>query len=203
MTTLRDVLQELVTAVERPDGATLEEIVRRYPQFATELTDFAVEWVLQDSLPEEEASEDAESAVPEAMRRFRAKLRELDGADSVPAVDPFAERPAAELARIATVLALDKTILAKLRDRKILGDTVPGALREGLARELAVPVQVVASHLAAPAAVHAGASFKAAVKPRPGPKETFEEAVRRSTLTAEGQAMWLADAGSDQPPPAD
>ncbi len=192
--TLQDVFQELVSAAERPDAEALEEMVARYPRFASELTDFAVEWALQDLLPDEGSADAGESAVPEAMRRFRRRLEELDssvpGALSDPAVNPFADRAAAELGRIATALGIDKTIMAKLRDRKIVAETVPAALRDGLAAELEVSAPVLAAHLTAPAVVHAGASFKAKEPPRTGPKETFVEAVRRSSLAEAAKARW-------------
>ncbi len=190
MTSLQDVLQELVATVDRPDEVALEDFVGRYPQFAAELTDFAVEWVLQETLEATEPTgEPAASAVPEAMRRFRDTLAE----HQAPAADPFADSSPADLARIAGALRLDKTILAKLRDRKIVAETVPDTLLEGLCGELAIQPQVMAAHLAAPARLHAGVSFKAAAPPRSGPKETFAEAVRRSTLAAEDKSRWLAD----------
>lgn len=210
---LQDVFFELVSSVERPDAETLEDFVGRYPQFAAELTDFAVEWALQDLLPAEESSDEAggagdepgtsavpTSAVTTAMRRFRERLAELDQAAgaadgaTVPGAgtDPFAGRGPAELARIASDLGLDKTIMAKLRDRKIVADTVPRALRQGLAEHLEVPLPAIAVHLSGPAVVQAGVSFKAPEAPRTGPKEPFAEAVRRSFLPEEEKARWLA-----------
>ena len=192
---LQDALQELVESGERPDAEALERIVARHPRYAAELTDFAVEWALQALLPEGSEEAGAESAVPAAMERFRARLAELDrepDRGTVPvAVDPFAERTPAELRRIASALGLDKTLVAKLRDRKIVAETVPAELRDGLAAELEVPIAAVVAHLARPAVVHAGASFKAAAKPEAGPKETFAEAVRRSFLGAPEKARWL------------
>ncbi|MCP3961767.1 MAG: hypothetical protein GY719_28325 [bacterium] len=194
MTSLQDVLQELVATVDRPDEVALEDFVGRYPQFAAELTDFAVEWVLQETLEEEEPADAADaSAVPEAMAHFRETLRETLAERQASTADPFADRSPAELARIAGALSIDKTILAKLRDRKIVAETVPDTLLEGLCGELAIQPQVMAAHLAAPARLHAGVSFKAAAPPRSGPKETFAEAVRRSTLAAEDKSRWLAD----------
>lgn len=189
---LQDALHELLEASEAPDAEILEEILKRYPEHASELTDFAVEWALQDLLPEaaEEASE--ASAVPAAMARFRARLDELDGPRRPALADPFADRSPAELKTLAANLGLDKILVAKLRDRKILADTVPPALRDGLASELGVPVEVVAAHLAAPARIPLGASFKAERAPEAGPKESFEQALRRSSLDDDRQRSWLS-----------
>ncbi len=199
-TDLQNALQELVESGERPDAEALERIAARHPRHAAELTDFAVEWALQELLPGGVSKEEGESAVPAAMQRFRARLAEPDRqAGNValpPAGDPFAERTAAELKQVAAVLGLDKTLVAKLRDRKVVAETVPAELRAGLAAELEVPPAAILAHLAQPAVVYAGASFKAAGKPEVGPKETFAEAVRRSFLGAQEKARWLA---SDPP----
>ncbi len=193
-TDLQSALRELVESGDIPDAEALERIVARHPRHAAELTDFAVEWALQELLPERASSGEGRSAVPAAMRRFRTRLAELDGEPQTApaAADAFADRSAAELAQVASALGLDKTLVAKLRDRKIVAETVPAELRQGLAAELGVSPAVIMAHLALPAAMHAGASFKATAKPEVGAKETFVEAVRRSFLSAHDKARWLA-----------
>ncbi len=192
---LQNALQELIETGEQPDAEALESIVARHPRHAAELTDFAVEWALQELLPEGDSDDEGKSAVPAAMQRFQARLAELDreGAalDRAP-VDPFADRTPAELKRVAVTLGLDKTLVAKLRDRKIVAETVPAELCDGLAMELEVPPAAIVAHLGRPAAVYAGASFKAAGKPEAGPKESFAEAVRRSFLDAGEKSRWLS-----------
>ncbi|MEM7349679.1 MAG: hypothetical protein AAF657_02660 [Acidobacteriota bacterium] len=193
---LQDVFQELLASCERPDAVLLEDFTQRYPQFAAEITDFAVEWVLQDELPAEDSASEAEatSAVPAAMQRFRARRETLAASGSEApelTADPFAERPPAELQRIASTLGLDKTLMAKLRDRKIVAETIPDGLRDDLATQLQVPIPVIADHLAGPATIHLAASFKATGKPAAGSKETFTEAVQRSTLSAAQKQRWL------------
>ncbi len=214
-TDLQNALQELVESGERPDAEALEKIVARHPRHASELTDFAVEWALQELLPEGTEVDDGASAVPAAMQRFQARLTELDEMALAPlqgdasdplyenqpaaAGDPFADRSPAELKRVAAALGLDKTLLAKLRDRKIVADTVPAELSTGLASELQVPPAAIVAHLAQPAVVFAGASFKAAGKPEVGPKESFAEAVRRSFMPADEKARWLSHGAEDAP----
>ena len=48
---LQDVLQEFIEKVERPDAASLEAFVRKYPHYAADLTDFAAEWLLEELSP--------------------------------------------------------------------------------------------------------------------------------------------------------
>ncbi len=217
---LQDALQELVSSGDQPDATALEGIVARHPRHAAELTDFAVEWALQELLPEAQPGDQGESAVPAAMERFRARLAELDeltpssGREFTvetratplalePASDPFAERTPAELKQVAATLGLDKTLLAKLRDRKVIAETVPDELHFGLAEQLEVPPAAIIAHLAQPAVVYAGASFKASGKPEVGPKETFAEAVRRSFLKASEKDRWLASSAESARPDED
>lgn len=189
---LQDAFAELVEAAERPGASiekTLGEQIRRLPDLAGELGDFVAELLLQEALPSEYAGEDDEAVVARILGRFRDRLATDTEASAVP--NPFDDRPPEELRRLGAALGLDKTLLVKLRDRKIEAETVPPAFVERLAAELGVDFPVVAAHLAAAPIVHHGASFKANGKLRPSRKESFADAVRRSTLGAEEKARWL------------
>lgn len=209
---LQDALHELVSSGEKPDAEALEALVARHPRHASDLTDFAVEWALQELLPEPTPKDDSPSAVPAAMERFKAKLAEVEApktsnpseANEVPlalepASDPFADRTPGELKQVATTLGLDKTLMAKLRDRKVVAETIPDELNFDLAQQLEVPPAAIIAHLSQPAVVYAGASFKAANKPEVGPKETFADAVRRSFMKPAEKDRWLAGAEDGAP----
>jgi len=203
---LQEAFAELVEAAERPGGSVEETLgveIRRLPDFAGELGDFAAELLLQDALspsgdqggkarpPESDIPGDDEAVVGRALGRFRDRLAAEVEATDVP--NPFDERPPAELRRLGVALGLDKTLLVKLRDRKIEAESIPPAFVERLAAELGVDFPVVVAHLEAPPIVHRGASFKANGKLRPSRKEGFADAVRRSTLGAEEKARWLGE----------
>ncbi|MEM7583351.1 MAG: hypothetical protein AAF560_08230 [Acidobacteriota bacterium] len=192
---LHTAFQELIEAGDRLDASILEAAIARYPQFAAELTEFAVEWVLQDELPAEgdptlKKEENDDSPVNDALARFRQQL-ELHPAVTGPP-NPFAERSALQLQDLASSLGLDKILIAKLRDRRILAETLPQALKDDLASALDVPPPVLAKHLAAPAAMPSGLSFKSQVQPEAGPKESFADAVRRASLSEDDKARLLA-----------
>ncbi len=188
---LEDVLHELLAASRCPDPETLEEMVRRYPGFAAELTDFAAEWRLQEELPEAPQPDTARgSAVDAAMGRLRRRLDEAESAAAA-AAEAFASRSAEQLKDSARALGIDVTILAKLRDRRIEADTVPAVLQQGLAEQLTVPAAAVAAHLAGPPTLHPQASFKSETAPRADAKESFRETVRRSRLSAAEKRRWL------------
>ena len=207
---LQDVFQEFLLLADTPDAGTLEAMVAKYPQFSAQLTDFAVEWAMQDLLPggpvgdliedsdglgaELPSSADGgmSATVAAAMDRLHARL------DAVPPAhrDPFKDRSPEDLHRLGSRLGLDKTLVAKLRDRRIEAETVPDSLRSGLADELEVPLDAVIAHLQRPPVLSMGASFKAEGKPEAVGKEPFAQAVERSRLQPEEKRA-LLDVPSD------
>lgn len=76
---LRDVLYELALSKPVPDAELLESFIRRYPEHATQLTEFAVALAL-DALAEpdrplhEPASDALSPQVSRAMSRFHNRL---------------------------------------------------------------------------------------------------------------------------------
>ncbi len=201
---LQDVYQEFLLLADTPDAATLEKMVAKYPRFAAQLTDFAVEWAMQDLLPGGDSDSQAEeysahsgmdmsSAVAAAMDRLHA------GLDATPTThrDPFKDRTPSDLSRLGSRLGLDKTLVAKLRDRRIEAQTVPDFLHRQLADELEVPLDAVIAHLQGPPVLSMGASFKAEGKPEAMGKEPFAQAVERSRLNAD-EKQALLDGASDR-----
>src|ERR1700733_12486642 len=78
-TSLRNALYELALANAQPDAELLDEFVRRYPEHASVLTDFAVELALdglaEAGVPDEEPALPATNAsVSKAMSRFHNRL---------------------------------------------------------------------------------------------------------------------------------
>jgi hypothetical protein len=64
---LNDVLNALALAMPVPDARTLEDFVRRYPEHADALTEFAIELALEPA-GEEEGDEDIASAIAQEGR---------------------------------------------------------------------------------------------------------------------------------------
>jgi hypothetical protein len=66
---LREALYTLTMAQRVPDADLLDDVIRCYPTYANELTDFAIELAL-DALLGDAAADAAQSALdPEAARR--------------------------------------------------------------------------------------------------------------------------------------
>jgi len=196
---LHDVLHEFVMAVERPDANSLEEFVKKYPQFSAELTNFTAEWLLQDLLSENDTSEKnvaSGALISKAMSRLQNKLYEVGRTEANREqetnsnVNPFEGCQPAELKKIARSLGIDTTIMAKLKNGRIEGE-IPTKLCDGFAKAFDVPLQVIKEIFSGPAIIQAQASFKSHAKPEVVTKETFEEAVRRSTLGDDEKEKWL------------
>jgi len=201
-TPLRNVLYELALAKPAPDAALLDEFVRRYPEYASDLTAYAIELALDAIVAQNEPMDMSVAtttpSVARAMRRFQTRLsavrKETDAevANAAPAVEnPFAmlNRPAVRA--LAQRLHANTVFVMKLRDRLITGDTMTEGFLRRLADELGVLRETVVAHFAAPASIQSSAHFKADTKPEAGEKQTFEEAVRSCGLTPEQQTSLL------------
>ena len=205
-TSLREALYELSAAKGVPDAELLDEFVRRYPQYAADLTDFAVELVVADLRRANEQSHPGPSAetspaVSRAMSRFNNRLyavnKSKQTANSTPSAstieNPFVTLSREAIRSLADRLDVDLVLILKFRDRHIVPESVPDHFQQRLANELKVPVSIVTAHLGAGPQIESRMDFKAEGKPQTGARQTFEEAVRSSGLTSEQQKNLLRD----------
>jgi hypothetical protein len=208
---LREAFYVLSTAQDVPDAKLLDDVVRRYPQFSEELTEFAIA-IAVDALGGERAVETAETAidpgavspaVSRAMSHFQNRLHGLTtGAGAahgptalskgVDAPNPFLSLPRHEFRALAERLNANGVFVGKLRDRQIDPGTMTFGFQKRVADELRVPLNVVAAHFAAEQVVSARQFYKAEGKPSTSARQTFEEAVRNSGLS-EAQQRSLLD----------
>ena len=201
-TPLRNVLYELALAKPAPDAALVDEFVRYYPEYASDLTEYAIELAL-DAIAAHNEPIDMPVAitalsVSRAMSRFYNRLsavrKEIDAevAKAPPAVEnPFATLTRSEIRALAQRLHANTVFIMKLRDRLITGATMTEGFLRRLADELGVLLEHIVAHFAAPAYIQRSAYFKAETKPEAGEKQTFEEAVRSCGLTPEQQNSLL------------
>jgi len=198
-TALRDVLYAFSLAKPIPDARLLDEFVRRYPEHAAEITDFAIELAVDaahgDDAEFEGTDESISPAVSRAMSRFQNRLFEVQhdeaaGSKASSIASTSVENPFAALDRmafrgLANRLNVTTLFVAKLRDRQIDPGTITTGFRSHVANELSVPVDVVVAHFAAQAEIQARQFYKSEQKPTAITRESFEEAVRNSGLTEE------------------
>ena len=206
--TLREALYVLSTEQDVPDAKLLDDIVRRYPEFGEELTEFAIA-IAVDALRAECVVEDAEGAidpsavspaVSRAMSYFQNRLHAVKvGAgepgsartEIVDAPNPFSGLPRDEFRAFAVRLNANTVFVGKLRDRQIDPATMTPGFQRRVADELNVPLDVVVAHFAARPAAPSRQFFKAEGKPSTGAQQSFEEAVRSSGLNEAQQKFLL------------
>ena len=200
---LDDVLYAFAMATPIPDPGTLEEFTRKYPAYADDLTDFAVDLLLDSAIEDEadEADDDdsVSPAVSRAISHFQNALYELEK-KPVPALqtvpqtkNPFADMDRTRFRSVARGLNANNTFLIKLRDRTIEPETVTSRIGfcEKVAREAGEPMYLVIAHFQGPPVLARGQHFKSDAKPALSARETFEEAVRNSGLSPEQQCYLL------------
>jgi len=201
---LQDALYALALAKPAPDAAVLDDLVRRYPQHAAQLTDMAVALALdvladRDDEPGLEEASGTSPAVARAMSRFHNRLyaerNSLQAADTNTAAEsanPFSSLGRVELRGVGRRLGGNTVFAMKLRDRVIDSGTMTEGFRRHVANTMRAPLEVVVAHFAGRSEMAAHAHYKAEQKPAIGRKQSFEEAVRSSGLTPEQQAFLLS-----------
>lgn len=197
-----DVLYALALAMPVADPKILDEFVRRYPEHAEALTEFAVQLALDaGSCGDEEGDETADGAVSPAVSRAIShfqnvsfELEKKGGADAPVAVtNPFASLSTEAFRAYAATLGANSIFVMKLRDGRIEPETIfarPGFCRVA-ADGLNIPVEALMAHVRSGPSVSAHQLHKADEKPVALKRETFEEAVRSSGLTPEQQRHLL------------
>jgi hypothetical protein len=201
---LRSALYELALAKEAPDAEVLDEFVRRYPEYAAALTDFAIELALEAALDTvnsqmEPTPTGTSPSVSKAMSRFHNRLhavqqeRSAQGRGIAAVADnPFISLDRAGIRDVGQRLNANNVFVMKLRDRQIDASTMTARFQHRVAAELKVPIEVVIAHFDGPTQIVPGVHFKADDKPEAGARQTFEEAVRSSGLTPEQETYLLS-----------
>lgn len=198
--TLREALFQLALAKDVPDADLLDDFVRRYPEHAVELTDFAIEAAVDVLRRGSSHTEAATSpAVARAMDRFqKARIavraeKAHSPLDPVLSDNPFVGFDRGAYRALANKLNATTLFLNKLRDRLIEPMTIPVGFHRHIAQSLNIPVEIVLGHLAGQPQLNAQPQFfKSDGKPEIGPRQSFEEAVRSSGLTEEQQRYLLS-----------
>lgn len=177
-----------------PKPAILEEYCRRYPEYAHELTDYALEWLLDDATNVVVTSDVAASAssrfVSRAISRLYEHIRdretEIDSgtrSSVIQTLNPFEGLSVVRVRVIRDALGIDTPLFGKFRNRLIDPDTVPPGFLQRFAVQLERTFDEFLSYLKLPQTVHVAADFKAEGKPSvAGRKQSFEDAVRGSSL---------------------
>lgn len=206
---LRDVLYDFSVAQRVPDAGLLDDFVRRFPQYADPLTEFAIELAMDvlrpDPVVDAKATVDPDLVSPvvsRAMSRFQNRLHAVQQATkpnsdrASPSVVADAPNPFAELSRAAFRTLVDRigansVFVAKLRDRQVEPDTIPVGFLQCLADALDISPDLLTAHFAAPNVITSRQFYKADTKPDNNQRQSFVEAVRSSGLNEDQQRQLL------------
>lgn len=204
--TADDVILDLLVEGVEPTYENLAAAIAAYPQHRDALADFFASLAVQTALgPEPESSGcDVERFANIGVSRVLAlRHQRTQPASSSPPPARLCELVKAcgmTSADLGARVGLDATLIMKLDRRRIQGPR-PMRMFERLGFELGVPpAYVIASSTGPPLASSRG-NLRKAKGPIRIETETFEEAVRNSTLSDELQAFWLgllADEGQQK-----
>lgn len=210
-TPLRDAMYAMSLAKPIPDAELLDEFVRRYPEHAEALTDYAIELAIDalthgDDDDETDLPADLETinpAVSRVMSQFQNRLFEISqtrAAAEPPAraatasiTNPFSALDRGGFRALASRLDINAAFLSKLRDRNLDPVTIPRGYCRHVAEAMDEDIEIMTAHLYAPTeGAPARQYYKAEGKPNVHARQSFEEAVRSSGLTEEQQRRLLS-----------
>jgi hypothetical protein len=191
---LDDVLDAYLAA--GGDASSLNTLIRRFPQFEAELTEFAATRALMHSMPPPDGSPPSDD---ELVARGMGIVQQLLGApaaakSSLPIRSLVEEAKALGLSlqQLRDSVGLGRVVLMKLDRRVIRFGSIPRAAIEQLAAAIQRDFTSVANYLQQAPTLAASASFRSEQAPEVGAQEDFATAVRAdATMSAEQRARWL------------
>lgn len=176
----------------------IEDYVQRYPQYATELSEFAIYFhTIGFDAPELDASP-APTLSPAAQRAM-SQIHKWNEPITAPALEGLVKqgtKAGYTPRKLAETVGLTIELLGKLEARVIAVTTIPPTLVKRLAGALQVAPEAVAAFLGASRPGQAGA-FYYADKPPSQQQQPFLDAVQASALTPELKQEWAAIVKAD------
>lgn len=190
---LEDILDAVMLDEVEPSYAALTRWSERYPEHREALAEFFATWAMQAELPQETEINEAihvNLAVSHALdilhrradkatpKTLPATCRLISAAQMVGITDE----------QLATLVGLDRTIIQKLDLHRITN--TPGLCIERLGTALNMPRDQIQEMATGPPLMGAGVRHKAKRTPSPA-TESFENAIRASSLSEEDKRFWL------------
>ena len=206
--TLDDALNTYVEENDDPTAENLQEWIKRYPQFRKDLVEFAAVWAEELFLPPaaEIGAEVEKVLVDRAMSHVLnvAYSRDMEtpgqarNDDPVGSLTQDAQRAGVKSLQLAKVCGLDLGLLSKLNNRQIQPWTIPGELIRILAEHLRKTTAAIRTYFAGPTLAATGKAFLSRGKPTSTGQQSFQDAVRASSLSDEEKARWLNEGSVEE-----
>jgi hypothetical protein len=202
--TFEEVLDRLLLDEPEPSYAALTRWADRYPHFSEALARFFIVWAKQaDGEEEKVPSEDslAQRGVSYALNLLHRQAEERKTA-SPTATAKFrlfhvAQSAGVSQEDLARRARLDHSVLSKFDQRRIR-EPIPRLCGEWLSASVNLPLGVVRALLTAEPVLAPASRHKSKSKPK-ATMETFEHAIRSSSLPAEDRQFWFEVISRDPP----
>lgn len=171
----------------------LEDYVRRYPEYADELTDFVLYFhAVSLNLPEPDAV--PAQALSPAAEAALARIRGLNpnSANTPAPIESLVKQGRTQgynARQLAAEVGLSTDLLGKLDAKVIAANSIPRTLISRLAQTLATAPEAVAAYLGLSAPAGAGQFFYSEQAPAQR-QESFIDAVQASTLDDAAKREW-------------
>ncbi|AKC87140.1 hypothetical protein [Pseudoxanthomonas suwonensis] len=201
---LDDVLGAFAAAADRPSKALVDEWTEKYPQFETEIVEFALEWAATVLVGSELLTvEEEDHLVSHTMSHLQRVSQKQDHVAAAPSPVRSAGATRDQIRRVEAAfrargpqaawtksLGIDESILALFEEHMIL-PPVPQRLLNAFSSALNEGVDAVSAWLFQDNSrvVLARSAAKAPTRTR----WTFEQAVENSTLSDEAKQQWLRE----------
>ena len=175
------------------DDATLADYIRRYPQFAGELIDFAQELRAVEADAAAPYTPDAAWETG-SWARF-AKAAGIAAGDASVA-DPFVTLSSARQVEIRQTLDVPSIVFNAFRDRQVDPGTVPEPFLARFAQLLSVAASELRAALTAPPRLDPAMQYKTDGKPAAATdKVAFADLLDQAMVPADRRAALLSDEG--------
>lgn len=197
---LEDIFDAYVASSDGPNN-TLDEWIRRYPEFESELIEFAVSWSLMKWLPPSSDSEEVDEetlvlrGVSVVQNLLHRQLQEPASESVAPLESLITEGRARgwEPHRLAQVTRLGDSLLRKLDRRLISHASIPQELINHLAQVLQREATSISAYLQLGPTLGATTEHRSEQAPKLMEPEDFFDAVRADpTISGEHAEYWFA-----------
>jgi hypothetical protein len=199
---LDDVLDAFMASVEYPDHAALTAWVRRYPQYAQELTEFAASWGLMEILPpvtdNDTVSEETRvlrglSIVQNILHEQRQSPVQAEAGAPLSSLISAAKRHGMSAFELADRAELSAPLISKLDRRLIIPASIPSEAHIVLADALQQNVTTINWYLQQPPIFAPRALHHSKQAPVIDRQEDFFDAIRKDlAITEERRQRWMA-----------
>lgn len=208
--TFDDIVTFLLEEKVTPTHQQLVQWIDRYPQFADELSDYFAEWAVREEMCDDEVVESrserfANIGVSHALNLLHARKPK---AVLVPAAEgktttlaQLCKGAGLSLASLADRVRLDEEILMKLDLSRIVVGSIPRRVVSMLATTLGTSAAEIWHILAASPRPTSKGALQKSQRRAQVKTESFEDAIRSSSLPLELRNEWLRSIDEGTGPP--